>query len=123
MIPAFTPRFAAENPETVERVCRMRELNVVPEQIYFGQLKAAIAFDAGGSISEIRNETLVLTGDADRVVPPANSSNLALALPNARLEIVESGSHLFFIERADEFNKIVTEFLKEDSPQRHGDTE
>ena len=111
MIPAFTPRFAAENDETVERVCRMREHNTVPEQVYFGQLQAAMTFDAEARAPEIENETLILTGSADQVVPPENSLNLARKIPNSSLKIIEGGSHLFFIERADEFNRIVTDFI------------
>ena len=53
-----------------------------------------------------------MTGDKDIVVPMENSVNLAEKIPNAKLEIIENGSHMFFIENADEFNRAVREFLK-----------
>lgn len=111
MIPAFTPEFRAENAEIVEKVCKLREQNIVPENVYLAQLKSATTFDAEKRAADIKAETLVLTGDADVVVPPQNSYNLAEAIPNATLKIIEGGSHMFFIEKADEFNRIVKEFL------------
>jgi pimeloyl-ACP methyl ester carboxylesterase len=110
MIPAFAPDFYAEHGEVVETVCKLREQNAVPERVYLAQLQAAIGFDAEARVAEIRAETLVLTGDADVVVPPQNSVNLSRAIPNAELKIVE-GSHMFFIEKADEFNKTVSQFV------------
>lgn len=112
MIPAFTPAFRQTHAEVVESVCRMREQNAVPEKIYQAQLASATAFDAGRRVKKIKAETLVLTGDADLVVPPENSVNLAAAIPGARLKIIEGGSHLFFIENAAEFNRAVREFLQ-----------
>ena len=112
MTPAFTDEFNENNAETVEKVCRLREQSIVPEQVYLAQLTAATTFDFENRIEEIKNETLILTGGKDRIVPVQNSVNLAEKLPNAKLEIIENGSHLFFIENADEFNRAVREFLK-----------
>lgn len=112
MIPAFTPEFRAENAEIVEKVCALREQNVVPENVYLAQLQAATTFDAEKEIAKIEAATLILTGDADVVVPPQNSYNLAKALPNSTLKIIEGGSHMFFIEKAEEFNKIVSQFVR-----------
>lgn len=118
-IPAFTPQFYAEHSDTVEQVCRMRERNYVPETVYMEQLESATAFDAERRVVNIQAETLVLTGDADVVVPPENSRNLARAIPNARLEIVEGGSHMFFIEEADKFNRIITDFMNRESENKN----
>ncbi|MDQ6785360.1 MAG: alpha/beta hydrolase [Acidobacteriota bacterium] len=113
MRPAFTPEFRAAHNDIVEKVCALREQNVVPEAIYLAQLQSATTFDAELRVREIKAETLILTGDNDAVVPPQNSANLARAIPNARLEIIKGGSHMFFIEKAEEFNKIITDFLEE----------
>jgi pimeloyl-ACP methyl ester carboxylesterase len=115
MIPAFTPEFAAARGEIIEKVCRLRVENVVPEKVYSQQMTSAVTFDAENRVSGIQAETLVLTGDRDIVVPPQNSLNLAKAIPKATLKIIENGSHMFFIENAREFNRIVTNFLKANS--------
>lgn len=111
IIPAFSPEFSAEHNDMVEQFCRLREQNYVPETIYMQQFQSATVFDAEKRVSNIRAETLVLTGDSDVVVPPENSSNLARAIPNAKLKIIEGGNHMFFIEKSDEFNRIVTNFV------------
>lgn len=112
IVPAFTPEFYAENQDTVEKVCRLREQNFVPETVYMQQLQSAMTFDFETRAAEIKAETLVLTGDKDIVVPPQNSFNLAKKIPNAALKIIENGSHMFFIEKAREFNDAVTKFIK-----------
>lgn len=113
MIPAFTKDFVENHFEIVEKTCELREQNEVPETVYLQQLQAATTFDTEVKISSIKAETLVITGDSDQVVPTQNSLNLANLIPNAKLEIVENCGHLFFIEQAEKFNEIVTNFLKE----------
>ena len=108
---AFTPRFAAERPDEVERVISLRAASSVPEHAYTRQLQAAVAFDAAARVGRIEAPTLVITGDADAIVPHENSLNLAAAVPGATLKIVEGGGHAFFIERAEEFNRAVVEFV------------
>lgn len=110
--PAFTKEFNETRTDEVEKVCRLREQNSVDDSVYISQLQTAFSFDTSDKLGEIKNETLVLTGDKDSVVPMENSLNLAEKIPNAKLEIIENGSHMFFIENADEFNLAVRKFLK-----------
>lgn len=110
---AFSPRFAAEHPEAVERVISLRAQNDVPEHVYLRQLQAAFAFDAAERVGGIEAPTLVITGDADAIVPHENSVNLAAAIPGARLRMVAGGSHAFFIEQAEAFNRAVLEFIEQ----------
>jgi len=110
--PAFSEEFNVDRADEVERVCRMREESDVSETTYFDQLETAFNFDLENKIRSIKAETLVLTGDKDLIVPMQNSVNLSNSIPNAVLKIVKNGSHLFFIEKADEFNQIVSEFLR-----------
>lgn len=109
--PAFTKEFNEKHADEIEEVCRMREQSEVSDIVYMAQLQSAFTFDAEKKLGEITNETLVITGDRDSVVPMENSLNLAQKIPHATLEIVKNGSHMFFIENADEFNRAVREFL------------
>lgn len=113
MIPAFTKDFVENHFEIVEKTCQLREQNEVPETVYLQQLQAATTFDTEAKVSNIKAETLIITGDSDQVVPMQNSLNLANLIPNAKLEIIENCGHLFFIEQAEKFNDIVTDFLEE----------
>ena len=108
---AFSPRFVREHPHEIEQVIRLRTANSVPEHVYLSQLQAALSFNVEARINQIKTRTLVLSGDADPIVPVQNSRNLAAAIPNAQLKIVTGGSHAFFIESAAEFNHLVTDFI------------
>ncbi|MEP6923019.1 MAG: alpha/beta hydrolase, partial [Pyrinomonadaceae bacterium] len=112
MIPAFTPDFVEKHFDEVKKVCRLREQNVVPEAVYLAQLQSATSFDAEQRVSTISAQTLILTGGRDLVVPPQNAANLARAIPNSTVKVIADGGHLFFIEKANEFNQAVIEFLQ-----------
>ena len=108
---AFTPEYIRTQVAEVDRVIHLRATNEVPEHIYWSQLQAAMSFNAESRVEQIATPTLVLSGDADVIVPVQNSRNLAAKIPGAQLRIIQGGSHTFFIERAEEFNQIVSEFL------------
>jgi pimeloyl-ACP methyl ester carboxylesterase len=91
-------------PENRKMVAAAKRLNV-------GQFEAATSFDAESRVRGIRSQTLVVSGDADEIVPVQNSRNLAAKIPGAQLRIIEGGSHTFFSERADEFNQLLADFL------------
>lgn len=109
---AFSPGYLEENKEEVRRVTEMRAANPVPEHAYLHQLQAAMVFNTEARVADIKAPTLVITGNEDIIVPFANSLNLAAKLPQAKLITIERGSHTFFIERADEFNRAVIEFIE-----------
>lgn len=112
LLPAFSPEFARKQPDEIENVVKLRMANPVIESAFRWQLTAAMGFNAEFRVTEIRIPTLLLTGDADEIVPAQNSRNLAAKIPGAQLSIIEGGSHLFFLERPAEFNRIVIDFLK-----------
>jgi pimeloyl-ACP methyl ester carboxylesterase len=111
---AFTPEYVRTQVDEVDHIVHLRATNEVPEHIYLSQLQAAMSFNAESRLAEIKSPALVLSGDADVIVPVQNSRNLAQKIRGARLQIVEGGSHTFFIEQAGEFNRIITEFLATD---------
>lgn len=110
---SFAPRYVSEHAGEVERVLEMRLANFVPDDVYLSQVRAGQSFDADARVSHITARTLVITGDADRIVPMENSVNLAAAIPQAKLVVVPGGSHLFFIEEPAGFNAAVIEFIKD----------
>jgi pimeloyl-ACP methyl ester carboxylesterase len=112
LLPAFSPEFARAHPEEVDRVVNLRLANTLGEEVYRSQLSAAMGFDIESRLAEIAAPTLVLSGDSDAIVPVENSRNLASRIPGAELKTIEGGSHLFFIERPDEVNRLVTAFLE-----------
>jgi pimeloyl-ACP methyl ester carboxylesterase len=98
------PNHVKAELETLMALASTRELNL-------NQFEAAVSFDAESRVEGIRSPTLVMSGDMDVIVPVQNSRNLAAKIPGAKMRIIKGGSHTFFIERAEEFNREVTDFL------------
>jgi len=83
-----------------------------------GQVAAVMSHKATDRLHQISAPTLVITGDADRLVPPGNSDILAQHIPGARLVKVPGGSHGFNFETPEVFNREVLNFLATvDTPQ------
>jgi pimeloyl-ACP methyl ester carboxylesterase len=76
-----------------------------------GQVEAVMGHRTTDRLHRITAPTLVITGDADLLVSPANSDILARSIPNARLVKVPGGSHGFNFETPEVFNREVLDFL------------
>ena len=62
-------------------------------------------------LSEISAPTLVLVGDLDRPEMLAIAERLEAEIPNARRETIAGTAHVPSMERPDEFDRLVLEFL------------
>jgi pimeloyl-ACP methyl ester carboxylesterase len=118
---AFTPEYFETHAEEVDRIVGWRLANPQPSYAWKRQLMAGIGFEAADRVSRIKASALVVTGSEDRVVPPESSKRLAEEIPNSRIVTLEGTGHLLFIEKAEEFNKIVLNFLHEASNEPKGE--
>lgn len=75
------------------------------------QLLAAARHDAWDLLPHLEQPTLVVTGDADRLIPADNSRVLAERIPNASLRTLRGAGHDFPTERPEETARIVSAFL------------
>ena len=78
---------------------------------YLGQIYAISGWTSIPWLRTLRQQTLVLAGDDDPIVPVINGRILAWCIPNARLRIVRGGGHLFLLERPAEVAARVAGFL------------
>jgi 4,5:9,10-diseco-3-hydroxy-5,9,17-trioxoandrosta-1(10),2-diene-4-oate hydrolase len=62
-------------------------------------------------LEKIEVPTLIIWGEQDQIIPVAHAHAAAEGLPNARLHIFDGCGHVPNIERAEEFNQLVTAFL------------
>lgn len=107
----FNPEFIQnELPKLMEIFAGTLQYGFSLEAI-LGQVEAVMNHRATDRLHQIEVPTLVITGDADRLVPPGNSDILARHIPNARLVKVPGGSHGFNFETPDVFNREVLAFL------------
>ncbi len=83
---------------------------------YLYQLMAMAGWTSVPFLPLIMAPTLVMMGDADRIVPLVNGKFLARLIPHATLEIIEGGGHLFLVSRAAESAPKIRAFLDADQP-------
>jgi pimeloyl-ACP methyl ester carboxylesterase len=107
----FNPDFIArELPKLLQVFSGALQYGFSMEAI-LGQVAAVMSHKATERLHEIAVPTLVITGDADRLIPPANSDILAKHIPGAKLVRIPGGSHGFNFETPDVFNRAILEFL------------
>ena len=75
------------------------------------QIAAASLWSSLGWLPRLTQETLVITGTADALVPAANASILAARMPRAQIHRVHGGGHLCLLDRAAEVGPVVSAFL------------
>lgn len=107
----FGPKFPEENPDLIEAMIRRYVENPPSRRPFVQQLFAAIGHDCYDRLEGIRKQALILTGDADLLVPPENSETLQARIPGSRLVRLREAGHVFFIEDPRATAKIVKKHL------------
>jgi pimeloyl-ACP methyl ester carboxylesterase len=105
------PDALARRPAIVDEWIAIAEREPRNKASLFGQLLAAATHDTSAHLHRVRHETLVITGDRDRLIPMANSEVIARTLPRARLRVLPGAGHDFPTERPDEVARILGDFL------------
>jgi 3-oxoadipate enol-lactonase len=87
--------------------------NPVEAEAYDRQAQAYLHFDALDRLGGIKAPTLVIVGEQDLLTPPWIAYEVADGIPGAQFKIVtgDGSSHLVPLERPDEFNQLVMDFL------------
>lgn len=80
---------------------------------YTAQLQGIIAWEAYSRLSAIAAPTLVIHGEADRLVPPENGKLIAERIPGAKLVMIPHASHLFTTDQTEAAHRAILEFLNE----------
>jgi pimeloyl-ACP methyl ester carboxylesterase len=76
------------------------------------QVDALAAYE--DRLSEIKNQTLLIHGREDRVIPLETSLKLLHLIDNAQLHVFGHCGHWTQLEPRDQFNRLVRDFLTED---------
>ncbi|MGH9759602.1 MAG: alpha/beta fold hydrolase, partial [Blastocatellia bacterium] len=98
-------------PDIVDRVRRMVESNR-PEGIAAAQRGMAARPDSSELLYHVPCPSLVISGSEDTLSPPRLAEALQWRLPHSQLKIVEGAGHLPNIERPEEFNAVLIDFIK-----------
>jgi len=88
-----------------------RQLEIGPKA-QLNDLLCCNSFDVMDKVHEIKVPALVICGDRDDMTPPKFTNYLAEKIPNARKVIIEGATHQLFLEKPEEFNKALEEFIQ-----------
>jgi 3-oxoadipate enol-lactonase len=70
---------------------------------------------AAGRLSELGMPVLAVIGDLDEAGTQENADLLAAKVPNARKVVFHNAGHMVSMERPDEFNELVLDFLTQNN--------
>ena len=113
--------FLAESPppllsEGASAVVRALVRGLIADQSAEAIAAAALGMaerpDSTGDLAGIGVPALVITSDADTLIPAEVSSPMASEIPGATLAIIERAGHLSNLEAPEEFNRVVEEHVE-----------
>ncbi|PVU72113.1 hypothetical protein DDW08_02990 [Vulcanisaeta sp. SCGC AB-777_J10] len=110
---AFSREYFNKHRDEIEYLVNLRIRFEEDPKAYNNQLAAVLSFDFKDKLPSIRVPTLIVTGDEDYVVNPQNSYIMNQSIPNSKLIILRGAGHLAIIERAEDYNKVVLNFINE----------
>jgi 3-oxoadipate enol-lactonase len=110
----YGPRTRAERAQLIGEDIAQRLRYPIEPGPYMAQLAAALGHDAHDRLSGLRSPTLVIHGEADRMVAPGNAALLADAIPDAELEMLPAAGHLYPTDEPAA-DRTVARFLSERS--------
>lgn len=105
----FTPEFVAENKEEVDSV--LATFVQTPVAGYIACCAAVRDADFTAEVSKISMPTLIIAGTEDLVTTVKDGDFLIEKIPNSILATLKT-AHISNIEKADDFTKLLIDFLK-----------
>lgn len=105
----FTAEYLEANPEAVEE--RRAVLLEIDPVSFAASCRALQDMDLRPHLAGIGNPTLVISGADDTTTPPEMGAELAAALPDAELVVLESCGHCPPLESPTAFFDAVEDFL------------
>jgi len=107
----WSKEFIDNNPAIVKEQISLGADHPIDPAGYTRQKQAADFHDTYERLPEIRVPTLVITGQADRLIPSENSRILASRIPGAKLVLLKKAGHGFYSEARDETCRIIMDFM------------
>lgn len=94
----------------------VQSIEMIREESYRKTLEASVAQDRDAPIENIRVPTLIVAGEDDTVYPPELARGMAKRIAGAELATMKGAGHLANLEQPEEFNRILLQFLKRNTP-------
>lgn len=87
-------------------------LSAVHRESYMKTIEASVSQDLAAPLEKVSVPALVITSTHDSLYPMSVGQDMARRIPHARLAVIGRAGHLSNLERPEEFNRIVLEFLR-----------
>jgi pimeloyl-ACP methyl ester carboxylesterase len=104
-----------KEPEKVERVREMI-LTTNPVGAAAALRGMALRRDQTSHLVNILQPALIVVGSEDQITPPADAETMRRGIGGSRLAVIEGAGHVSNIERPEEFNRVLTKFLRDIQP-------
>jgi pimeloyl-ACP methyl ester carboxylesterase len=104
-----------ENADGVQfiRTLILQNPHPQPADAFARQLRACAAHEARDRLGTLSVPTHVIGAEHDILVPVWKSRQLAELIPDATLDVLERAPHGIQLERAEEFNRLVLDYIAE----------
>ena len=113
VLPALvSEKFIKEKPQLAKHYVKQAEKFAAPREVLQRQVRAALNFTPHPLKRTLTIPMLILVGADDIITTPEMARSLHERYPHSQLHIFKETKHLPHVEQAEEFNKIVTNFLK-----------
>ena len=106
----LSPESRAAHPETGDRWLALLREHDVSRWSVVKQMDAALEHRTAPRLRRITSPTLILSGDADRLIMPSNSEYLADHIPGARIEYLSGAGHDFPAEQPEQTAQAIVRF-------------
>lgn len=112
MLPKILSERTRENEPEV--VARMREmmLRATPEGAAAAMRGMALRRDQTDLLASIDVPVLILVGSEDIVTPPSDAEAMHALIEGSRLQVIEGAGHVSNVERPEEFDRALADFLE-----------
>ena len=107
-----------EDPERVAYFRQMVLENAHPQSVeaFARQAQAVGRHEARDRLGRLSMPVHVIGAERDMMIPIWKSRELADLIPDAQLTVIEGGTHGVNLEQAEEFNRLVLDWLAEHAP-------
>lgn len=102
-----------DNVEEEVRKLLLPELMNVGPAAHLNDLLCCDHFDVMDKLGSIKLPAFAMVGGQDNMTPPKYSQFMAAHMPSCRMEIIEGGTHMAFLEKPARVNAAIDGFLKE----------
>jgi 3-oxoadipate enol-lactonase len=111
LAPTLVKELIGENPNAGGMELARDCMAAVPPATYRATMLALMGFDLRGALRDIAVPTMLLSGSRDNNAPAPMMTKMATYIPAAQYVELEGVGHLANLERPDEFNAALSDFL------------